>query len=177
MQAFWEKRRCVSVLLPQHGTALTLKGNFSMKVWLLRQKLPADIATVRGEERESSTDCIWEDTTALFELRRITDMNLLLASVTKWEDMGCTQGTTPEYLLLLQTHEMQKPRVSQGLNPILLLALLASTTSTYTSLGVSQDSNPQRQLLKVSVYHSAISAVGEGSGKGNLSAVVVARVI
>jgi hypothetical protein len=24
---FWEKRRCVSVLLPQHGTTLTLRGN------------------------------------------------------------------------------------------------------------------------------------------------------
>ncbi len=23
----------MSVLLPQHGTALTLRGNFSMKVW------------------------------------------------------------------------------------------------------------------------------------------------
>ncbi len=33
LQAFWEKRRRVSVLLPHHGTALTLRGNFSMKVW------------------------------------------------------------------------------------------------------------------------------------------------
>jgi hypothetical protein len=38
-------------------------------------------------------------------------------------------------------HKMQKPSVSQGLYPILLLALLASTTSAYTCLGVSQDSN------------------------------------
>jgi hypothetical protein len=33
LQAFWEKRRRVSVLLPHHRTALTLRGNFSMKVW------------------------------------------------------------------------------------------------------------------------------------------------
>jgi hypothetical protein len=33
LQAFWEKRRRVSVLLPHHGTALNLRGNFSMKVW------------------------------------------------------------------------------------------------------------------------------------------------
>jgi hypothetical protein len=33
------------------------------------------------------------------------------------------------------------------------------TTSTYTSLCISQDSNPQRQLLKALVYHSATSAV------------------
>ncbi len=55
-------------------------------------------------------------------------------------------------------HETQKPSVSQGLYPILLLALLALTTSAYTSLGISQDSNPQPQLLKASVYHSATSA-------------------
>jgi hypothetical protein len=48
---------------------------------------------------------------------------------------------------------------NQGLYPILLLALLALTTSTYTSLGVSQDLNPRPQLFKASVYHSATSAV------------------
>ncbi len=36
LQEFWEKCRHVSVLLPQLGTALTLRGNFSMKVGLLR---------------------------------------------------------------------------------------------------------------------------------------------
>jgi hypothetical protein len=129
-----------------------------MKVWLYRQKLPAHVATVRGKERESSTDCIWEDTTIPFESCRSTDTNLLLASITKWEDMGCTPGTTPEYLLLLQTHEMQKPSNSQVLYPILLLALLALTTSAYTSLVVSQDLNSQCQLLEASVYYSATSA-------------------
>jgi hypothetical protein len=116
---------------------------------------------VQGKERDSITDCIWEDTTALFESCRSTDMNLPLASVTKWEDMGCTPGTTPEYLSLLQTHETQKPSISQGLYPILLLALLALMASVYTCLCVSQDSNPQPQLLKASVYHSATSAVEE----------------
>jgi hypothetical protein len=94
-------------------------------------------------------------------------MNLLLASITKWEDMGCTPGTTPEYLSLLRMHKMQKPSISQGLYPILLLALSASTTRAYTSLGVFQDSNPQRQLLEVSVYHSATSAVEDGGSDGN----------
>ncbi len=85
---------------------------------------------VQGKEWELTTNCIWEDTTALFELCRSTDTNLLLASVTKWEDMGCTPGTTPEYSSLLQMHKTQKPSVGQGLHPILLLALLASMTST-----------------------------------------------
>jgi hypothetical protein len=46
-----------------------------------------------------------------------------------------------------------------GAVPVLLLALLASTTSTYSSLGVLQGMNPRPQLLKASVYHSATSAV------------------
>jgi hypothetical protein len=97
-------------------------------------------------------------TTAPSKLCRSTDTNVLLAIVTKWEDMGCIPGTTTGYSSLLQMHEMQNPSVSQGLFPILLLALLALTASNYTSLGVSQDSNPLRQLLKVSVYHSVASA-------------------
>jgi hypothetical protein len=51
---------------------------------------------VQGKEQESSTNCIWEDALALFKLCRSKDKNLLLASVTKWEDMGCTPGTTPD---------------------------------------------------------------------------------
>ncbi len=38
-----------------------------------------------------------------------------------------------------------------GAVPILLLAILALTTSAYSSLGVLQGLNPRRQLLKVSV--------------------------
>ncbi len=95
-----------SFLSPQLGTALTLRGNFIVNFWLLRQKLPAHVAMVQGKERESSTDCIWEDTMAQFEFCKSMDTNLLLASVTKWEDMGCTSGTNLEYSLLLGTHEM-----------------------------------------------------------------------
>ncbi len=46
-----------------------------------------------------------------------------------------------------------------GAVPILLLALSASTTSTYSSLGVLQGLNPRPQLLKATVYQSATSAV------------------
>jgi hypothetical protein len=92
---------------------------------------------------------------APFESCRSTDTNLLLATVTKQEDMGCTPGPTPEYSSLLRMHETQKPSVSPGLYPILLLALLALTTSAYITLGDLQDLNPQHQLLKASVYHSA----------------------
>jgi hypothetical protein len=117
------------------------------------------VATVQGGELETTTGCIWGDTTAPSKSCRSTNTNVLLAIVTKWEDMDCTPGTTPGYLSLPRTHKMQKPSFSQGLYPILLLALLALTTSAYTSLGVSQELNPQHQLLKASVYHSATSAV------------------
>jgi hypothetical protein len=46
--------------------------------------------------------------------------------------------------------------------PILLLAILAPTTSAYSSLGVWQGLNPQCWLLKASVYHSATSALPIG---------------
>jgi hypothetical protein len=62
------------------------------------------------------------------------DANVLLASITKWEDMGCTPGTPLGYSLPPRTHEMQKPSASQGLYQILLLALLAVTTSVLIAL-------------------------------------------
>jgi hypothetical protein len=113
---------------------------------------------VRGKEWETITDCIWEDTTAPFESCRSTDTNVLLASVTKWEDMGCTPGTTPEYSLLPRMQETQNPNLSQGMYQILLLAISALRTSAYTSLCVLQGSTPRRQLVKASFYHSATSA-------------------
>ncbi len=60
-------------------------------------------------------------------------------------------GYYPGIFIAPRTHEMQKPSISQRLYPILLLALLASMTSAYTSLGVSQEWYPQPQLLKASV--------------------------
>jgi hypothetical protein len=49
-----------------------------------------------------------------------------------------------------------------GAVAILLLAILALTTGTYSSLNISQGLNPQPWLLKASVYHSATSAVKQG---------------
>ncbi len=84
------------------------------------------------------------------------DTSLLLASVTKWEDMGCTPGTTPKYLLLLRLHKTQKPCVSQGLYPILLLALLAVVISTYTRQGFilcgTVSYGTVSKTIRVSVY-------------------------
>jgi hypothetical protein len=49
-----------------------------------------------------------------------------------------------------------------GAVPILLLAILASTTGAYSSLNVLQGLNPQPWLLIAAVYHSATSAVLRG---------------
>ncbi len=45
-----------------------------------------------------------------------------------------------------------------GAVPILLLVILALMTSAYSSLNILQESNPQPQLLKALVYHSATSS-------------------
>ncbi len=58
--------------------------------------------------------------------------------------------TYPEHSSLPRMHETQKPSISQGLY-ISLLVLSASTTSIYSSLGVSRESNPRPWLLKASV--------------------------
>jgi hypothetical protein len=63
-----------------------------------------------------------------------------------------------------------------GAVPILLLAILASTTGAYSSHDVSQELNPQPQLLKALVYHSATSAVkqacvGDSEGEAKQASV------
>ncbi len=64
---------------------------------------------------------------------------------------GLYPGYYPGIFIAPRMHETQKPSVSQGQYLILLLALSASTTSAYTSLGVFQESYPRPQLLKASV--------------------------
>jgi hypothetical protein len=97
-QAFQEKRRHVSVLLPSHGTALTRRGNFfvSVRVGVLIKR--AAIAHCYGARQRTGNNYQLHmgDTTAPSKLCRSTDRNVLLAIVTKWEDMDCTPGTTPD---------------------------------------------------------------------------------
>ncbi len=54
------------------------------------------------------------DTTAPSKSCRSMDTNVLLAIVTKWEDMGCTPGNTLGYLSILRMHEMQKQASVRG---------------------------------------------------------------
>jgi hypothetical protein len=73
-----------------------------------------------------------------------------LATRNQVERHGLYLGYYPGIFIAPRMHETQKPSISQGLYRILLLALLASMTSAYTSLGVSQELYPRPQLLKAS---------------------------
>jgi hypothetical protein len=68
-------------------------------------------------------------------------------------------GHDPRIFVAPKNARNAETKHRSGAGPIPLLALSASMTSTYTSLGFSQELNPQPQLLKALVYHSATSAV------------------
>jgi hypothetical protein len=99
------------------------------------------------------------DTTAPSELCRSMDTNVLLATCNQVGRHGLYPGHYSRMFIAPRMHKMQKPSVGQGLYPILLLALSASTTSAFTSLGVSQESSPDLSYLKRQSNHSATSAV------------------
>ncbi len=103
LQAFQEKCRHVSVLLSQHGTALTGRGSSFLLALELGCFLgEAAIAHCYGMRRRTGNyyQLHMRDTTALSKSCRSMDTNVLLVDkrlVTKWEDMGCTPDTTPGY--------------------------------------------------------------------------------
>ncbi len=68
-------------------------------------------------------------------------------------------GYYPRIFIAPKNAQNAETKRRSGAVPILLLVIPALTTSTYSSLNVLQESNPQPQLLKASVYHSATSAV------------------
>jgi hypothetical protein len=155
LQAFWEKRRCVSVLLPG--------GNFSKKVLASQTEAASTRSYGAGQRTGSKYQSHMGRYNCPVQVVQKHGHGSLLAIVAKWEDMGCTPGTTPEYSSLLRTHEIQKPSVSQGLYPILLLALSALTASTYTSLGVSQIRTPDVSYVKrqsTTQPHQLLNACG-----------------
>ncbi len=59
-------------------------------------------------------------------------------------------GHYPRIFVTSKNARYAETKRQSGAVPILLLALSALATSAYTSLGVSQESNPQPQLLKAS---------------------------
>ncbi len=144
-QVFQEKRRHVSVCLSQHGAALTGRG----KLCLLALECgcfsgEAAIARCYGARRGTGNyyQLHMRETTAPSESCRSTDTNVLLATRNQVGRHGLYPGHHSGIFVAPRTHKMQKPSVGQGLYPILLLALSASTTSAYTNLSVSQELYP-----------------------------------
>jgi hypothetical protein len=68
-------------------------------------------------------------------------------------------GHYPKILIAPKNAQNAETKHQSGAVPILLLVIPALLTSAYSSLNVLQESNPQPQLLKMLVYHSATSAV------------------
>ncbi len=68
-------------------------------------------------------------------------------------------GHYPRIFVAPKNAQNAETKHQSGAGPILLLALSAPMTSAYTSLGFLQELNPQAQLRKALVYHSATSAV------------------
>ncbi len=90
-----------------HGAARNIRAK--LVAWHLSSQCDlrkAHFARVRS--------CI-EKQEAPLQLCKRVNTNFIWACVTKWEDMGCTLGTTPGYFLLPRTPKTQKPSISQRL--------------------------------------------------------------
>ncbi len=68
-------------------------------------------------------------------------------------------GHYPRIFVAPKNAQNAETKRQSGAVPILLLVIPAPTTSAYSSLNILQELNPQPQLLKALVYHSATSAV------------------
>jgi hypothetical protein len=154
LQAFQEKCRHVSVLLSQHETALTGRGNSFVSVRvgvLLRRSCHRTLLWCKAGNGKL-LPIAHERYNGPVQVVRKHGHECIISGVATRNQVG-RHGLYPGHysgiFVAPRTHKMQKPSVSQG--PILLLALSASTTSAYTSLGVSQASYRQPQLLKASV--------------------------
>ncbi len=77
---------------------------------------------------------------------------------------GLISGHLPGVFVAPKNAQNAETKRCSGAVPILLLTLLALTTSAYSSLGVLQGLNPRCQLLEASVYHSGAADV-EGSNE------------
>jgi hypothetical protein len=86
-------------------------------------------------------------------------MNFILAKRNWAERHWVYSGHYPRIFVAPKNAKNAETKHWLGAVPILLLAISASTTGAYSSLDVSQESNPQPWLLKALVYHSATSAV------------------
>ncbi len=94
--------------------------------------------------------------------RRAWNTNFILARQSWAERHWVYSGHYPRIFVAPKNAQNAETKHWSGAVPILLLAISASTTGPYSSLGVLQGLNPRHWLLKASVYHSATSAWKDG---------------
>ncbi len=146
----------MSVLLSQLGTALTGRGNSFVSVRvgvLLRRSCHRTLLWCEAGNRKL-LPIAYERYNGPIQVMQKHGHECIISGLATRNQVGrhgLYSGYYSGIFVAPRMHKMQKPSVGQGLYPILLLALSALTTSAYTSLGVSQESYPQPQLLKASV--------------------------
>jgi hypothetical protein len=120
---------------------------FSLSVWQSKTAA-AHVARVRGEEQE---------TRYLAGMEKQIDPTLehaertTLISILARNQVGrhwVYSGHYPRIFVASKNARNAETKRQAGAVPILLLALSALATSAYTSLSVTQELNPQPQLLK-----------------------------
>jgi hypothetical protein len=122
----------------------------SLLVWQLKTSA-VHVARVRGEEQETRYlahmgKCI-DPTQNAQSAQHLISILTCYQARRHW----VYSGHYPRIFVAPKNAQNAETKHWSGAVPIPLLALLASTTSAYTSLGVSQESNPQPQLLKALV--------------------------
>jgi hypothetical protein len=101
----------------------------------------AHLARVRGRAGNYYLIRMGETHKPYFRLRRALNTNYSILARNQARRHRVYSGNYPEHSLLQELTKHRNQASIRGL-PILLLALLASTTSAYSSLGVSRESNP-----------------------------------
>jgi hypothetical protein len=91
-------------------------------------------------------------------LHRVQNMNFILARGNWVERHWMYSGHYPRIFVAPKNAQNAETKHQSGAVPILLLVILASITSAYSSLNILKGLNPRPWLLKALVYHSATSA-------------------
>ncbi len=133
---------------------ITLKGwgqKYQLVSYLQSKTAAADIARVWGKEQGTKyLERMGEMQRAYLERAECKKLLILHQPVTKQEDIRCILETI-QNIRRSQERTKHKNQVSVRGLLIPLLALLASMTSAYSSLGVSRELNPRPQLLPLGV--------------------------
>jgi hypothetical protein len=141
---------CLSSIFELQTTLKDGVESISSSVWQSKTAA-AHVARVQGKEQETRYlagmgECIGPTQNAQ-SMQHLISILARNQARRHW----MYSGHYPGIFIALKNAQNAETKPRSGAVPILLLALLASTTSAYTSLGVLQELNPQPQLLKASV--------------------------